>query len=240
MIRVGETHRREFVEWRYGERLFGARRRRSFWVRLLDGLPAPPVGGYDPYRGLEGAFRSEPWFTSPFLDKASLLTYLFSHVPLAPSCPSCGNPLALKPWDFQRVEILSARGAPAVLAQCGLCSREVDLPLAQARPTLRIGLGLVTNPGEVRKLASSTATELDERGGPMGFIEELASMRIPMGDLHPSGRAGLIISLDELAEMEALEAEWRRAEEMAAIMDGELSEIPGFDDFRREILDGDD
>jgi hypothetical protein len=52
--------------------------------------------------------------------------------------------------------------------------------------------------------------------------------------------AGLIISLDELAEMEALESEWKGAEEMAAIMDGELTEIPGFDEFRQEILDQDE
>jgi hypothetical protein len=49
-------------------------------------------------------------------------------------------------------------------------------------------------------------------------------------------RAGLLIALDEAAEIEALEAEWQMAEELAAISDGELSEVPGFDAFRREVL----
>jgi hypothetical protein len=53
-----------------------------------------------------------------------------------------------------------------------------------------------------------------------------------------SARGALLIALDERAEAEALEAEWREAEEMAAIIDGELSQVPGFDAFRKEILDG--
>ena len=44
-------------------------------------------------------------------------------------------------------------------------------------------------------------------------------------------RTGLIMSLDDLAELDALEAEWRTAEEMAAIMDGELTRVDGFDAF---------
>ena len=54
-------------------------------------------------------------------------------------------------------------------------------------------------------------------------------------ELHE--RAGLIITLDEMAEIEALEREWKEAEEMAAILDGELSEVPGFESFRKRILE---
>ena len=38
-----------------------------------------------------------------------------------------------------------------------------------------------------------------------------------------------------MAEAEALEAEWREAEELGAIMDGELTPVPGFEAFRREL-----
>ena len=74
-------------------------------------------------------------------------------------------------------------------------------------------------------------------GGAPGFLHALASGRLLIGDLDLPRRAGLIISLDELAEVAALEAEWRLAEEMAAIMDGELTRIPGFDAFRRQVLE---
>ena len=49
-------------------------------------------------------------------------------------------------------------------------------------------------------------------------------------------RAGLLIALDELAEADALEAEWRNAEELAAISDGELTSVPGFQEFRQKVL----
>ncbi len=44
------------------------------------------------------------------------------------------------------------------------------------------------------------------------------------------------MALDEQSEAELLEAEWREAEELAAIVDGELSQVRGFEEFRRRIL----
>jgi len=100
-----------------------------------------------------------------------------------------------------------------------------------------MGLGLVTPREAVVEAAEHAAQELDAMGGAPAFLNALASGRLVLGDLDLSRRAGLIISLDELAEAAALEAEWRLAEEMAAIMDGELTRIPGFDAFRRQVMD---
>ena len=194
------------------------------------------MGGYDPYRGFEGAIRSAPWVASPFLDQATPLTYLFSQLPLAPVCPACKGPLALKPWDFQSIEFHSMDRRPGILVSCALCQTDVISDLAEARPVLRLGLSLVTPLETLRTLASGAAEGLDSLGGPIRFLETITSSRFHLGELDLLGRTGLIISLDEMAEMEALEAEWRKAEEMASIMDGELSDVPGFEIFRREIL----
>ena len=239
LIRVGDSPRLEFVDWRYGPKLGRGGQSPGFWARLLARLPSPPVGGYDPYRGFEGAVRSEPWFASPFLDSASPLTYLFSQIPLAPTCPACRGPLALKPWDFQRIEFISLEHSPGILTSCALCRTEVTLRLREARPVLRMGLGLVTRPGSLYDFASSAANELDSLGGPGVYLGALSSSRAPVGELDLLRRAALIIALDEMAEMEALEAEWQKAEEMASIMDGELTDVPGFESFRQEILDQD-
>ena len=237
LIRVGHPPRLEFVDWRYGPTLGGPERRPGIWARLLSKLPAPPVGGYDPYLGFEGAVRSRPWLASPFLAHASTLTYLFAQIPLGPVCPSCEGPLALKPWDFQRIEFLSMGASSGLLVSCALCQTEVTLGITEARPALRMGLGIVTPPQALWTVASNAAEEMETLGGHAGFLDALSSSRSNLGDLDLSWRAGLMISLDEMAEMEALEAEWREAEEMASIMDGELSEVPGFESFRREILD---
>ena len=181
--------------------------------------------------------RSGPWLASPLMEYASPLTYLFSLVPFAPSCPSCQRPLALKPWDFQSVQFLVSQGAPSLLVPCALCLTEVPLTLSEARPTLRMGLTLITPLDALRNIALGTAEDLDSLGGPQSFLQALSKGRVPIGELDLPRKAALIISLDELAELEALETEWRRAEEMASIMDGELTDVPGFEDFRREILD---
>jgi len=237
LIRVGHPPRPEFVDWRYGPKSGKTGPVSSFLTHLIAKLPSPPVGGYDPYKGFEGAMRSASWVASPFLEIASPLTYLFSQLPLAPVCPACNGPLAIKPWDFQRIEFLPLERSPGILASCALCLTEVTLGLAEARPVLRIGLSVVTPPGALRANAPGAAEELDSIGGPLEFLQVLSSSRLLVGELDLPRRTGLIISLDEVAEMEALEAEWGKAEELASIMDGELSDVSGFESFRREILD---
>mgnify|MGYP006281439697 CR=1 FL=1 len=238
LVRVGEAPRPEFVDWRYGLRLAEEARRSGFWARLLAGLPSPPVEGYDPY-GI--FFRGPPnpsWLASPFLDSAAGLTFLFSQVPLAPRCPSCGRPMALHPWDFQNVCFVNTGGGEEVLAPCGICGDQVTLPLREARPALRLGMGVVMPSDLLRRKASPAALELEAAGGATPFVRTLAVSRAALGELGDLARAGLLVALDEAAEAEALEAEWRRAEEIAAIVDGELTRVEGFQEFRKDVLSG--
>ncbi len=239
LIRVGSAQRLEFVDWRYGPRLPPGAPKPGFWVRLLAGLPSAPVEGYDPYRGIFGVVDRAPWIASPFMEAASALTYLFSQMPLAPVCPSCGRPLALRPWNFQHLRLLESGAARVVLTTCALCKTEVQVPLVQARPSLRLGLSLVTPPAILRSSADPAAREIESLGGPVALLEELSASGPTLGELDARFRAGLIIALDELAEAEALDAEWQQAEELAGIMDGGLTDVPGFEAFRREILDPD-
>lgn len=243
LIQIGEPPRAEFVDWRYGPRLPDSHLKRGLWARLLARflarLPEPPPEGYDPYRLILAAVDQSPWLASPFLDSASSLSYLFSHIPLAPRCPSCTRPLAIQPWEFQRLRLGSETGFQGVIALCAFCGTETVVPMATARPALRLGLGLVTPPTLLRTVSQGAASALDGSGRPRDFILELSRKHPRIGELDVQTRAGLLIALDETAEVEALEAEWKIAEELAAISDGELSDVPGFDVFRKEVL-GDD
>ena len=240
LIRVGTAPRLEFVDWRYGPKLVGGKPPKGFLSRVLSGLPSPPVDGYDPYGLVLRPATAGPWLASPFLESAAALTYLFSQVPLAPECPTCRRPLALRPWEFQAVGLVHAESRAHVRTVCGLCGDEVILSLADARPTLRLALSLVTRPVELRRLSDGAAQELDVVGGGEKLVATLADSGLTVGELNAHLRVGLIISLDEMAETEALEAEWKEAEEMASIMDGELTEVTGFEAFRREVLDQDE
>lgn len=248
VVRVGRPPVSDWAGWRYGDRIPAARRPGGFLRRLLDTLPAPPLEGYDPYGlggGLSGAMRSRGgsrWIASPFLEKAWPLTTAFTSVPFAPACPSCGIPMPLNPWEFQDVIFVEGEGGPddavdvGLGARCAGCGTDVVVPLREARPSVRLGLGMVDSDAEARKVAEGAGRGLEQVGGGRGMLEGLGRIGAPIGDLGREERVALGIALDAEAEAEALEAEWREAEEIIAIMDGELTRVPGFRSFRERVL----
>lgn len=249
VIRVGEPPVVHWAAWRYGDRVPGAHGSGGFLRRILDILPAPPLEGYDPYGlggGMAGVMRSRGtsrWLASPFMEKAWPLTMAFTSVPFAPACPSCGVPMPLNPWDFQDVAFVEGEGGATdrlglgLRAICALCGDDVVVSLRDARPSLRLGLGMVDNDAEARKVAEASGRGLEQVGGGAAMLRGLGRLGAPLGDLGREERVALGIALDGEAEAEALEAEWRRAEEIIAIMDGELTEVEGFREFRARVLE---
>ena len=79
---------------------------------------------------------------------------------------------------------------------------------------------------------------IERLGGPAAFVDGLCRRDAQLGSMAGRDRLALWISLDEQAEAEALEAEWKRAEELACILDDELTDLPGFDAFRARVLQG--
>ncbi len=252
VVRVQNPPLSEWGGWRYGERLPPARVRRGFLRRIFDSLPPPPLEGYDPYGlsgpmgGVSGTGGPSQWLGSPFLTHATPLTLAFAQIPFARACPSCGDPLPLQPWEFQALTFRSSAevatgegpdGRVGVEVPCALCRQAVLLPLREVRPALRLGLGIVHSGQEARSEGEEAGVAVGRVGGSGALLRGLGAMGVPLGDLDLRERVALGIALDDLAEAEALEAEWREAEEIAAIMDGELTMVEGFAAFRARILD---
>lgn len=240
LIRVGRAPRPELAGWRYGDVLPDAPPRGFLaWLRrAILGMPTTPFGYGAGYGALLAGTEAQErrWFASPFLDDAPTLTAAFLHVPFAERCPSCGGPLALAPWSFQGVRLTTADGGPAVLATCGVCGSDVALPLEAARGALRLGLSIVNRRLRERAVVETAAREVDRREGPEGLVVTLAGSEPTLGELGVMERLSLGMALDEQSEAELLEAEWREAEELAAIVDSELTDVAGFEEFRRRIL----
>lgn len=240
LIRVGRAPRPEFAGWRYGDRLPAAPSRGALaWLRrLVLGMPA---GGFGYSAGYGDGFTTHAttgsWFASPFMDEAATLTTAYLHVPLVESCPSCGGPLALAPWRFQGLRLTTAGGATAVVAVCARCDTEVAVPVRDARPALRLGLSIVNRTLVAGPEVDDAARQLDRLDGPAGLLHTLTRSELTLGELSPAQRLALGMALDEQSEAELLEAEWREAEELAGIVDGQLTRIEGFDEFRRRILE---
>ncbi len=239
LVRVGEPVRPEFADWRYSRRLDAyPLRRPGLLERMLSSLPERSAGGVDIY----GTPRIPPtkWILSPFQEHADLLTGLFASVPLVEACPACGAPLALEPSAFGDLRILEVPAGPAVLATCALCGATPTVPLEEARPTLRVALAIVDRRRRDPEEIAPAAALLERAGGPEEFVRGLGRSGLPLDTIDPSERIALAIGLDEEAEAEALEAEWKEAEEVAGIMDGELTDVPGFKAFKRRVLEDDE
>jgi len=235
LVRVGETLRLEFSDWRYSRRLDEHPIRRPGLIeRLFSSLPERSAGGVS-FHGVP-QFPSTEWILSPFQEHADLLTRLFVSIPLAERCPACRGPLALDPSSFGGLRLTTERSGPAVVATCALCGTTSSVALDDARAALRIALAVVSRKNREPDEITEAARLLDRAGGPEAFMDRLARADLTLGTVEVPERIALSIGLDEEAEAEALEAEWKEAEEVAAIMDGELTEVPGFEEFRRRVL----
>jgi len=237
LIRIGEAIRLEFSDWRYSRRLDShIPGGPGLLTRMILGLPERGAGGVT-FHGVPQLPDVE-WIVSPFQEHAQMLSALFLRAPLVETCPGCRGPMALEPSAFGRVQLARESSGTAVVATCALCGTTSAVPLSDARPTLRIALALVgrghRDPGEI----AEAVTLLDEARGPRALIDELGRSELSLEEMDTGERIALAIGLDEEAEAEALEAEWRAAEEVAAIMDRELTDVPGFEEFRARVLRG--
>lgn len=238
VIRVGRAPRPELAGWRYGDALppLVPRGLRAWLRRVLLGIPSAPHGYDTSEIGiLNYPFEATRWFASPFIEEAPALTALFGQVPLSPSCPSCGEALALAPWSFQHVRLIPAGQEAGVAATCGSCGTEVVVPLHDARPVLRLGLFLVNHRLRSSEVVEPAAVAIDRAEGPEGLLRGMARREQSLGEAGAAGRLSLQMALDEMTEAELLEAEWREAEELAGIIDGELTPSPLLDALRRRL-----
>ncbi len=247
LVRVGEPPRLDYADWRYSARLdeFPVERRRRSWIERLLALPERPVAALEPRGGPQayqqpGSGVSLVWAGRAFIEHGALLTGFFLEIPLAERCPSCGGPFAIEPQTFGDTRLLLVQDAPAVAATCGLCGAEGSVPLRDARPTLRAAIAIVERGRRELEHVRAAVKPIDRCGGALRFVQQLAHRELDVGSMHERDRLALWFCLDEAAEGEALEAEWRRAEELESIFDRDVTEVKGFDDFRARVLAGDD
>jgi hypothetical protein len=235
LIRVGHPPRAELAGWRYSDLLDSFVRPRGLLARLLD-LPVRPAGG-NIGSDYHGGVATVPlaWTASPFLEDSGILTVLFSAVPLVARCPAGRHPLLIAPHAFANVRLTRDAGRAVTATECAVCATEVAVPLAAARPALRLGLAIVSRSHRAATNVGRAVLPVDRAGGPEPYIDTLAARDRTLGMLSPRQRLALWLSLDECSEIEVLEAQWRRAEELAAIIDGELTDVPGFVEFRRRV-----
>lgn len=236
LIRVGQAPRLELADWRYSSRLDAHPvRRRGWWARLLSLLPERGVmGDFQPYATVYQP--SLEWAGAAFIEHGAILSSVFAVVPVAETCPGCHGPLMLEARRFGDLRILRERDGVHLATTCAVCGEEAGVPLREARPALRVGLAVVDRHRREPELVATAASRIERRGGHEPLLHALAARAPALGGLPVSARLALAMALDEQSETEALEAEWRSAEELASIADGDLTDVPGYAEFRARSL----
>ncbi len=224
-VRVGKPPRVELATWRYGERLRSRQRERMKVVIPLSiaavglGIAANVVAG-----GGLGVFV---WNLHRVADGLYVAIVGNRRVTLSepPICERCGTLMHLRAKHVQHARVVpDAHADVAVVLSCPRCRHEgAQLVGSDAVQVLRQGLTYLNVTRSGRRRAEDAARVVDDAGGPDRLLRDVARRELTLRSLRPERRLALEMAVDERAELEELERQWRQAEEIADIADGTLS-----------------
>ena len=224
-VRVGKPLRVELATGRYGERLRTRQRER---MKVVLPLTAVAVGlGIVANVAAGGGLGVFVWNLHHLVDRAYIGIVGNRKVVLAepPICANCGSLMQLRARHVQHARVVpDAHAEVAVVLSCPRCRREgAQLTGTDAVQVLRQGLTYLNVTRSGRRRAEDAARVVDQVGGPDRLLHDVARRELTLRSLRPERRLALEMAVDERAEAEELERQWREAEEIAEIADGALS-----------------
>jgi hypothetical protein len=236
-VRVGKPLRVELSTWRYGERLRTRQRER---MKVVLPLTALAVGlGIVANVAAGGGLGVFVWNLHTLVDRAYVGIVGNRRVLLAepPICVHCGTLMQLRARHVQHARVVpDAHAEVAVVLSCPKCRREgAQLTGLDAVQVLRQGLTYLNVSRSGRRKAEDAARVVDQVGGPDRLLHDVARREVTLRALRPERRLALEMAVDERAEVEELERQWREAEEIAEIADGTLSTSEQLDEELRRL-----
>jgi hypothetical protein len=224
-VRVGKPPRTELATWRYGERL---RTRQVERMKVVVPLTVAAIGiGIAANVAAGGGLGVFVWNLHTLVDRFYIGIVGNRKVALAepPVCANCGTVMQLRARHVQHSRVVpDAHAEVAVVLSCPHCRREgAHLIGPDALQVLRQGLTYLNVTRSGRKRAADAARVVDDVGGPDQLVRDVARRELTLRSLRPERRLALEMAVDEQAEVQELERQWREAEEIAEIADGTLS-----------------
>lgn len=251
LVRVGRANLPEEAWWRYGRELTG-RKRKADRLGMAGAIAAGAVvaGGW----ATGGMTLLGAWFLmghapDSLKDAARWLRFGGAAWRGARECSGCGYTFTSLPYRNRgALGIFPGQdpGNVALVARCPNCGqyREAGLRLEgqEAERTLRRVLAYHHFSGASERRVVSAARLIQEAGSPGDLTRIVVKDGRRLGDLQRTGAIALEIAANESSEQRLLELEladleahWRREEELAAIVDGELTPLPVLETLRRKI-----
>jgi hypothetical protein len=169
-------------------------------------------------------------------------------------CSKCGAPLRSIHYRERAALGLFPAGEPGqfeLVARCHRCGTYRDgglhLEGQEAERTLRRVLAYHHFAGASERRVMSAARLIQEAGSPQDLARIVVKDGRRLGDLQRTGGIALEIATNEASEqrlleleLAELEAHWKREEELASIIDGELTPMPSglVETLRRRVTGG--
>lgn len=240
LVRVGKPPRVEIATWRYGERLKARERDR---VRIVVPLTVAAAGLAVAVNAVAGgSLGILVWNMGELAEVAYVAIVGNRKVNLVepPICARCGTVMQLRARHVQRARLIrETRADLALVVLCPACEHEGALLTGpSAAQALRQGLTYLNARRSGRKRATAAANLVDAAGGPERLIEDVARHELTLRSLRSERRLALEMAVDERVEAEALEREWKEAEELAEIADGTLSTSAQLEEQLRRLKPG--
>ena len=251
IVRVGRAQLTEEAWWRYGRELAS---RRQNWNKL--GVAGTVAAGAVLLGGwatggmtLFGAWLVMGHGSETVRDGARWLRFGSSAWHGDEACAGCGYRFRTLPYRERAALGLMPTGEPGkveLAARCPRCGsyRDGGLHLRgeQADRTLRRVLAYHHFAGASERRVVSAARLIQEAGSPQDLARIVVKDGRRLGDLQRTGGIALEIAVNEASEqhlleleLAELEAHWRREEELASIVDGELTPLPMLETLRRRV-----
>lgn len=254
LVRVGSAARAEEAWWRYGRVLTS---RRRTWNRL--GLAGTIAAGAVVAGGWAAGGMSVlgVWLImghggDTLRDGARWLRFGTSAWRGDEPCARCGySARTIAYRDRLTLGLFpsgtgDAGGGVDIVVRCPRCGRTRDGGLRlsgdEAERTLRRVLAYHHFAGASEKRVFGASRLIQEAGSPRNLARIVVRDGRHLGELPRTGGIALEIAANEATEQRLLEAEvaelearWRREEELASIIDGELTPVPLLEQMRRRV-----
>ncbi len=237
VVRVGAAELVERAWWRYGREL---RRRQVSLSSARSTLSAYAVGGLawvGSLLGLGDPDLSIDWEDTPVEDVLRWRRFGWAAWHGRETCPYCHSTLRALRYDlgWWVYPLRGTDGRLSVGVPCQRCDpwtpeKVYALHGDVAENVLRRLLAYQNIAGASERRITEAAREIERAGSAGAFTEALTQRRSSLWKLGPVGTIGLEIALNESAERRLLEMElravdflWKREEELARIIDEELT-----------------
>ncbi len=251
IVRVGNAKLTEEAWWRYGREL--ASRRQNYKKLSFAGTAAAGavvVGGW----ASGGMTLLGMWFIMGYApdsitDAARWLRFGGSAWRGARECQGCGYTFRNVPYRGRgSLGIFPGgeNGKIELVQPCPVCGHYKDgglhLTGKEADRILRRVLAYHHFAGASERRVISAAKLIQLAGSPQDLTRIVVKEGRRIGDLQRTGAIALEIAANESAEHKLLELElaqlethWKEEEELAAIIDGELTPLPLIESLRRQV-----